>query len=77
MTQSLNLLRILLNSMNSLKTKTVSYDNVLHSPVHLRMEPSDLMVRIMSLLSVSAIVLCSQVGISERRLTRGLGPQPW
>ena len=32
---------------------------------------------IMSLLSVSAMVLCSQAGISESRLTRGLGPQPW
>lgn len=52
-------------------------DDKRHMAVHLRMDPSDLMVRIMSLLSVSAMVLCSQAGISERRLTRGLGPQPW
>ena len=48
-----------------------------HLCSHLRMDPSDLIVRIMSLLSVSAMVLCSQAGISESRLTRGLGPQPW
>ena len=44
---------------------------------YLRMVPSDLMVRTISLLSVSAMVRCSQAGISESRLTRGLGPQPW
>lgn len=43
----------------------------------LRIAPSERMVLIMSREEVSAMVRCSQLGISDSSATRGLGPQPW
>ena len=43
----------------------------------LRIASSERMVLIMSREEVSAMVRCSQLGISDSSATRGLGPQPW
>ena len=48
-----------------------------HCWTDLRIAPSERMVLIMSREEVSAMVRCSQLGISDSSATRGLGPQPW